>query len=123
MIPPITKEQLEERRLKQYAELIEFWKTQNNKFTSESCPEPPIVKPDDYVNVIIPAFIRCGAIPKNELIVGRTYKGSCRNASEAVWLGDKFEYQRYKFGDTFPEKINHFEDDNGFDLFIPLELV
>ena len=52
--------------------------------------------------------------------VGKTYIGECRNASEAVWLGDKFEYQRYKFGETFPEKINHFEDDNGYDLFVPL---
>ena len=34
--------------------------------------------------------------------------------------GDVFEYQRYKFGFTFPEKINHFEDDNGYDLFVPI---
>ena len=30
------------------------------------------------------------------------------------------EYDRYKFGFTFKEKINHFEDDNGYDLFVPL---
>ena len=60
-----------------------------------------------------------GAIPKSELKVGQQYKGYCRNASTAIWLGDQFEYQRYKFGETFPEKINHFEDDNGYDLFVP----
>jgi hypothetical protein len=35
-------------------------------------------------------------------------------------LGEVFEYQRYKFGCTFPETINHFEDDNGYDLFVPI---
>ena len=70
----------------------------------------------------IPNFIWCGAIPKTQLEVGKTYIGSCRNASEATWKGDHFTYKRYKFGNTFEEDINHFEDDDGYDLFVPIKL-
>ena len=62
-------------------------------------------------------------IPKSELVEGVTYDGECRNADEAVWLGDRFEYDRYKFGYTFKEKINHFEDDEGYDVFVPMEII
>jgi hypothetical protein len=86
-------------------------------------PSVPIMRSkEDYDKYVVTNFIRCGAIPKKDLIVGKTYIGHCRNAGEAVWLGDKFEYDRYKFGCTFKETINHFEDDNGFDLFVPLKL-
>jgi len=62
-------------------------------------------------------------IPKSELVEGNTYKGKCRNAEEAVWMGDKFEYDRYKFGSVFKETINHFEDDDGYDVFVPMEVI
>lgn len=67
-------------------------------------------------------LIRHGAIPLHELIAGKTYIGTCRNASEAVWEGDHFVYQRYKWGFTFPEKINHFQNDDGYDVFVPIKL-
>ena len=89
-------------------------------FTDDYIPEPPITTPDLYQNYVIPNFIRCGAIPKDKLVVGKTYFGSCRNADKAIWLGDKFEYTRHKFGASYKEKINHFEDDDGFDLFVPI---
>ena len=82
----------------------------------------PITDPETYKNIVIPNFIRCGAIPKAQLEVGKTYIGSCRNAREAIWKGDHFTYKRYKFGCTFDEDINHFEDDNGYDLFVPIKL-
>ena len=88
-------------------------------FTDDYIPEPPITTPELYQNYVIPNFIRCGAIPKDKLVVGKTYFGSCRNADKAIWLGDKFEYTRHKFGASYQEKINHFEDDDGFDLFVP----
>lgn len=64
-----------------------------------------------------------GMIRKSDLKDGKSYKGHCRNASVAVWHADKgcFTYQRTKFRDTFPEDINHPEDDDGFDLFTPIE--
>lgn len=89
-------------------------------FTDDYIPEPPITTPELYQNYVIPNFIRCGAIPKDKLVVGKTYFGSCRNADKAIWLGDKFEYIRYKWGNSYQEKINHFEDDDGFDLFVPI---
>lgn len=60
---------------------------------------------------------------KKDLVKGEFYFGQCRNAQVAVWNGDKFIYIRSKFGSEFPEEINHFEDDNGFDLFLPYFLL
>lgn len=85
-------------------------------------PEIPIVDKQTYNEIVIPNLIRCGAIPKKDLVIGQTYIGKCRNATEAVWNGSRFTYQRYKFGFTYPEDINHFEDDNGSDLFVPIKL-
>lgn len=63
-------------------------------------------------------------IKKSDLEHGRYYRGKCRNSKIAVWSGTqgKFWYMRTKWSATFPEKINHPEDDNGFDLFVPTEL-
>ena len=65
----------------------------------------------------------CRAIPKCELVNGITYRGECRNASEAIWDVDKFVYIRHKFGCSYPEEINHFEDDDGYDCFVPIEII
>jgi hypothetical protein len=120
---PLTQEEVIKIREWRYKCTLEYWSNLNRKFTTETIPDIPRVNSDDYNSIIIPALIRCGAIPKSRLEVGATYIGSCRNAHEAVWLGNKFEYQRYKFGETFPETINHFEDDDGYDLFVPIEKI
>ena len=103
----------------QDVKVVHAWRRLNTPLGPGNEPTPPKCSPAIYKGIVIPALIRMGAIPKSELKVGHQYKGYCRNASTAIWLGDKFEYQRYKFGETFPEKINHFEDDNGYDLFVP----
>lgn len=59
-------------------------------------------------------------IPKSELIVGKTYYGYCRNAIKAFWTGYYFTYERYKFGSIYIEAINHYEDDDGYDVFVPV---
>jgi hypothetical protein len=53
------------------------------------------------------------------------YVGDCRNAVVAQWIADKnhFIYIRHKFGNAFVEEINHFEDDNGYDIFYPARKV
>lgn len=73
----------------------------------------------------IERLIAAGAIPKKDLIDGKTYYGKCRNAYKAVWHADKnaFTYLRYKFSYTYDEDINHFEDDDGYDLFVPISLL
>ena len=62
-------------------------------------------------------------ISKAELEVGKEYRGNCRNASKATWDGEKFWYKRCKFGCTYDESINHYEDDNehGYDVFVPIK--
>ena len=104
----------------QYQQLINHLENMDS-FKSSYVHVPIMRTTEDYQNYVIKNFIRCGAIPKKDLVIGKIYKGSCRNADEAVWLGEKFEYNRSKFGYTFKEKINHFEDDNGYDLFVPLK--
>ena len=53
------------------------------KFHDVYCiPSIPIVDQDIYKNIIVPNLIRCGAIPKKDLIIGKTYLGECRNAKQ-----------------------------------------
>lgn len=87
--------------------------------------EYPVVRFEKVRKCVIePAFVRLGAIPKKDLVVGAHYKGYCRNASEAVWTGDKFVYTRHKFGSEFKEYIPHFEDDDGYyDVFVPYQTI
>ena len=61
-------------------------------------------------------------VRKSELVDGQTYDGICRNASRAVWNGKEFVYERTKFGRTYEETINHYEDDDGYDVFVPIKL-
>jgi hypothetical protein len=109
----------QDKRDELYAKCIETLENMTS-LSPEYIHVPIMRNKEDYEKYVVKNFIRCGAIPKKELVIGKTYIGSCRNASEAVWLGEQFEYDRYKFGFTFKEKINHFEDDNGYDLFVPL---
>lgn len=103
-------------------ETILYWKTRRPFKNEDDIPDIPVMDKEDYETHIIPNIIRCGGIPKKELIEGATYIGNCRNAIEAVWNGKRFTYRRYKFGYIYDEDINHFEDDNGYDLFVPIKL-
>ena len=98
------------------------WLEEMAPFTEGSIPEPPILDEELYDKYVIPNFIRCGAIPKDKLVIGETYIGSCRNASEAVWNGKVFTYKRTKFSRTYDEDINHFQDDDGYDVFVPIKI-
>ena len=106
-----------------YQTIKEFFNEMNPFKTTDDIPNIPVMKSqEDYEEIIVKNLIRCGAIPKSDLEIGKTYLGSCRNSEEAVWMGNDFEYTREKFGSKYQERINHFEDDNGFDLFIPIKL-
>lgn len=85
-------------------------------------PIPKMKNNIDYQEYVVKNYIRCGAIPKDQLIIGEEYLGKCRNSDKALWDGKVFIYQRTKFNSTYTEKINHFEEDDGYDLFIPLKL-
>lgn len=64
-----------------------------------------------------------GIIRKQNLRKNTYYFGTCRNAEVAFWNGYEFTYMRTKFGSIFPENIKHMEDDNNYDVFIPLKKV
>jgi hypothetical protein len=76
--------------------------------------------PEEYEEVVVKNLIRCGAIPKDQLEVGATYIGRGRGIEEGKWNGEAFEYDRCKFGMHFTDTMNHFQDDNGYALFVPL---
>ena len=102
----------------------EYWENlQNFKGDPDNVPDLPLTDSETWATFIIPKLLECGAIPKKSLIVGGKYIGSCRNSSEAVWNGSKFTYMRHKWGTNYDEEINHFEDDDGFDLFVPIKQV
>ena len=70
-------------------------------------------------------YYEAGVIRKKDLIDGRYYQGTCRNSDVAKWSekDNCFTYKRYKFSSVFDETINHLEDDNGYDLFLPYNLL
>ena len=123
---PIVKEKLLKEIEKRNPEkitkerIITFFNNLQSFKKIDDIPEIPITDNNIYNNVIVPNLIRCGAIPKDKLIIGETYLGSCRNSSEATWDGTQFNYKRYKFGTWFDDEINHFQDDDGYDVFIPI---
>lgn len=116
------KDKLQKEKEERYKNILEYWKKRNPFKNEEDIPPIPIVLPKDYEEIIIPNIIRCGGIPKDELVSGKTYIGDCRNATEAIWNGKEFTYMRTKFGNTYPETINHFQDDDGYDVFVPIKL-
>lgn len=116
------KDKLQKEKEERYNNTLEYWRNRNPFRDEDDIPPVPIVLPKDYEEVIIPNIVRCGGIPKDKLTVGETYIGDCRNASEAVWNGKTFTYMRTKFGTTYPEDINHFQDDDGYDVFVPIKI-
>ena len=116
------KDKLKQEKEERYNTVLNHWKERKPFRDEDDIPPIPIVLPKDYEEIIVPNIIRCGGIPKDKLIVGKTYIGDCRNARKAVWDGEKFTYMRTKFGSTYPETINHFQDDDGYDLFVPLKI-
>ena len=77
-------------------------------------------KKPEYVTALEQYFGK-NAIAKQDLLDRAYYQGTCRNAEVAMWDAkeQEFRYVRHKFKDTFIEGINHYEDDDGSDVFIP----
>lgn len=101
----------------------EYWENLPKFEKPEDVPAIPRVDPKEYQEYYIPKLVAAGAIPKKDLVDGQYYLGEHRRARIAKWKADKgvFEYWRYKFGFRIDE-CNHFEDDDGFALFVPLRL-
>lgn len=66
-----------------------------------------------------------GMIPKAKLEDGKTYEGHCRNTGQARWDASRqrFVYERIKFRDSYEDEMVHPEDDDGFDIFVPVAIL
>lgn len=115
------KKEITEQYKKETYENIKEHLQEMKPFTDYIPSVPKMETPEDYQEYVVKNYIRCGAIPKKDLIIGKTYLGDCRNASKATWNGKVFVYKRRKFNWEYDEEINHFEDDDGYDLFVPIK--
>jgi hypothetical protein len=101
----------------------EYWENLPKFEKPDDVPELPHVDEKEWKQFYIPKLIGAGAIPKKDLIDGQIYIGRHRNANIQRWneKKNKFEHLRYKFG-WREDECNHFEDDDGFALFVPIRL-
>jgi hypothetical protein len=107
-----------EKRIKEY------WENELPKFNEpHDVPQLPRVDEKEWKGFYVPKLIEKGAIPKKDLIDGQIYVGEHRRTDIARWneKENKFIYMRYKFG-WREDDCNHFEDDDGFALFVPIRL-
>lgn len=89
--------------------------------TADDVPDLPRVDEKEWIEYYVPILIEKGAIPKKDLVDGEWYYGEFRNSNFGRWNAKNqvFDHIRYKFGYRWDE-CNHFEDDNGFALFVPI---
>jgi hypothetical protein len=61
-------------------------------------------------------------IARADLVDGAYYEGRCRNATVARWNAERgvFIHWRTKFANVFLEAIKHPEDEQHFDVFVPI---
>ena len=104
-------------------EIKKQWENLKKFENPEHVPPLPIAEETEWKEFFVPKLIEAGAIPKKDLIDGQIYIGDHRNTRVAKWnqASNKFNYMRYKFG-WRQDSCNHFEDDDGFALFVPIRL-
>jgi hypothetical protein len=114
------KMKLREEREKK---LKEYWENLPKLNNPEDVPTLPRVDGKQWKEFYVPKLINAGAIPKKDLIDGQIYIGEHRNTTIGRWnqQTNKFDHMRYKFG-WIKDDCNHFEDDDGFALFVPIRL-
>ena len=109
--------QIREERKKR---VKDYWENLPKINTRMDVPELPKVGIEEWEGYYVPKLIEAGAIPKKDLVEGQYYIGEHRRAVVAKWTGKDFIYNREKFGNVYEDKCNHFEDDDGFALFVPI---
>lgn len=112
----IDRRNIDELRKKRWNNLKQF-------NVPQDVPEIPRVDANEYKEYYIPKLIAAGAITKGNLEDGGFYLGDHRRAKIGKWVEDMnvFVYWRFKMGNYFIDKCNHFEDDDGFALFTPIK--
>jgi hypothetical protein len=101
------------------ARMKEWWMTLKTFKTPQDVPTLPRVDEKEWNEFYVPKLIEAGAIPKKDLVIGEYYVGNHRCTQIGRWNGNVFEYWKWEF---FPmeDECNHFEDDDGFALFVPI---
>jgi hypothetical protein len=119
----IFDKQLEQLKIEREKNCKKFWDNLKHFENPDDVPEIPRVGEKEYKEFYIPRLIDAGAIPKKDLIDGQVYVGNHRNCTLAKWNKEKnkFDHWRYKFG-WVKDDCNHFEDDDGLALFVPIGL-
>lgn len=108
-----------ETKEERIARIKERWMNLKPFKTYYDVPTLPRVDKKEWEEFYIPKLIESGAIPKKDLVIGEYYVGDHRCTKIGKWNGEVFEYWKWEF---FPmeDKCNHFEDDDGFALFVPI---
>ena len=114
--------QLEQIREERKKKVKEYWENLPKINTPRDVPDLPKVDIQEWKDYYVPKLIEAGAIGKKDLIEGQYYIGEHRRANVAKWNGKEFIYNREKFGNVFEDTCNHFEDDDGFALFVPIRI-
>lgn len=119
----MAEEQLKRLKEETQKRIKVYWENELPKFINpEDVPELPHTNEEEWKSFYVPKLIESGAVPKKDLIVGQFYIGEHRRATIAKWTGKEFVYRRTKFNSTFDDFCNHFEDDDGYALFVPLRI-
>jgi hypothetical protein len=113
-----------ENQKKRAKQELEAWNNLKPFKDPWDVPRIPQVTNKIYKEFYIPRLIAAGAIPKKNLIDGQVYIGDHRRCIAGKWNAatQKFLYKRNKWGGTILDDCNHFEDDDGFALFVPIKL-
>jgi hypothetical protein len=115
--------QLRQIKAEREKRIKEYWENDLPKFNDpKDVPDLPKANEQEWKDFYVPKLIQAGAIPKKDLINGQFYIGNHRNAEVAKWEGDRFVYRRTKFTAVYDDYCNHFEDDDGFALFVPIRV-
>ena len=117
----LIKAKIEKEKADRKTAMIKYWNELKPFKTPDDVPAITRVEEKEYKEFYVPRLIAAGAIPKADLIDGQCYVGDYRNARIGKWNAKEnvFEHWRYKFGFRL-DTCNHFEDDNGFALFVPI---
>lgn len=90
----------------------------------DDIPEFPRYESQEEYRKLIEEYLEAGAIAKEDLISGAWYIGQSRSTNIAQWFPyGGFHFIRYKMNGKYVDNIPHFEDDRGYDLFIPFKLI
>ena len=119
----LVKANMEKWQAEKKEAVIKYWNELKPIKTTADVPTIPRAEEKEYREFYVPRLIAAGAIPKADLVDGQFYYGEYRNANVGKWNAEKnvFDHWRYKFGFRL-DTCNHFEDDDGFALFVPIRL-